>query len=534
MATTRKHIEMTRIDSSGNQEILYPKNTLADVHTNSTSGVTIEGKVMFYGTCSTAAATAAKVASATGFVLKAGAHVTVKFTNAITVASATLNVNSTGAKAIHYEGAALKANVIRAGASVEFVYDGTNYLVVAGVNPAYVENKNTTKFYLLGTPNNAAGMPSAEYFDTGVYVSTTSGQLVASSFSGNGSALTNLNASNIASGTLGAARLPSSGVTAGSYGPSADATVADSGSFTVPYVTVDAYGRVTSVKNITLTLTADNNTDTKVKNTLNTTAKAYITGTTSATTNTGTQVFDTGVYLDTTAGRLTSSSLLTGTCYLGSSTSNYINGTNYTGTAAKVGTLSGWLVDSCASASANGVTNKALTANQGYLLQNQIDTLNSNIETLTTTVNGKANSSHTHSYLPLSGGTMTGSIAAQAIYPKTNLGYNLGTTSYIWATTYSKAYDVYNSDGASYGKFYISTAGTTSAVGTAYLLLGNGTASGTAKNARGYIRMYGSSSGYTQIQTGNNSTSNITLTLPDTTGTIPIVSLSGTVLTITT
>lgn len=379
MATTRKHIEMTRIDSSGNQDILYPKNTLADVHTSSTSGVTIEGKVMFYGTCSTAAATAAKVASATGFALKTGAHVTVKFTNAITVASATLNVNSTGAKAIHYEGAALKANVIRAGASVEFVYDGTNYLVVAGVNPAYVENKNTTKFYLLGTPNNAAGMPSAEYFDTGVYVSTTSGQLVASSFSGNGSALTNLNASNIASGTLGAARLPSSGVTAGSYGPSADATVADSGSFTVPYVTVDAYGRVTSVKNVTLTLTADADTNTKVTNTLNTTAKAYITGTTSNKTNTGTQVFDTGVYLDTTAGRLTSSSLFTGTCYLGSSTSNYINGTNYTGTAAKVGTLSGWLIDSCASASANGVTNKALTANQGYLLQNQIDTLNSKV-----------------------------------------------------------------------------------------------------------------------------------------------------------
>lgn len=50
------------------------------------------------------------------------------------------------------------------------------------------------------------------------------------------------------------------------------------------------------------------NTDTKVTNTLNTTAKAYITGTTSATTNTGTQVFDTGVYLDTTAGKLVATS----------------------------------------------------------------------------------------------------------------------------------------------------------------------------------------------------------------------------------
>ena len=52
---------------------------------------------------------------------------------------------------------------------------------------------------------------------------------------------------------------------------------------------------------------SDNNTDTKVTNTLNTTAKAYVTGTTSATTNTGTQIFDTGVYLDTTAGKLVAS-----------------------------------------------------------------------------------------------------------------------------------------------------------------------------------------------------------------------------------
>lgn len=49
---------------------------------------------------------------------------------------------------------------------------------------------------------------------------------------------------------------------------------------------------------------SDNDTDTKVTNTLATTTRAYVTGTTSSTTNTGTQVFDTGVYLDTTAGQL--------------------------------------------------------------------------------------------------------------------------------------------------------------------------------------------------------------------------------------
>ena len=57
-------------------------------------------------------------------------------------------------------------------------------------------------------------------------------------------------------------------------------------------------------------------TNTKVTNTLATTTKAYVTGTTSATTNTGTQVFDTGVYLDTTAGQLTAT-IFNGTTFSG-------------------------------------------------------------------------------------------------------------------------------------------------------------------------------------------------------------------------
>ena len=58
-------------------------------------------------------------------------------------------------------------------------------------------------------------------------------------------------------------------------------------------------------------------TDTKVTNTLATTTKAYVTGTTSASTNTGTQVFDTGVYLDTIAGQLTAT-IFNGTTFSGS------------------------------------------------------------------------------------------------------------------------------------------------------------------------------------------------------------------------
>lgn len=76
------------------------------------------------------------------------------------------------------------------------------------------------------------------------------------------------------------------------------------GTVTIPTITYDAQGHITKAGTTSFKLPSNPNTDTKVTNTLATTTKAYVTGTTSATTNTGTQIFDTGVYLDTTAGQL--------------------------------------------------------------------------------------------------------------------------------------------------------------------------------------------------------------------------------------
>ena len=66
----------------------------------------------------------------------------------------------------------------------------------------------------------------------------------------------------------------------------------------------------------------DNNSDTKVTNTVNTTTKYYLTGTTSNSTNTGTQIFDTGVFVGETAGKLCSTSYT-----LGSGTADMSAGT---------------------------------------------------------------------------------------------------------------------------------------------------------------------------------------------------------------
>ncbi len=92
------------------------------------------------------------------------------------------------------------------------------------------------------------------------------GNITGSSITGNGSGLTNLNADNIGSGTLSADRLDTSGATAGSYGPSANATPGYSGTFNVPYITIDNKGRVTAASTKTITIPASDNTDTHYTN----------------------------------------------------------------------------------------------------------------------------------------------------------------------------------------------------------------------------------------------------------------------------
>ena len=88
----------------------------------------------WYTTSSTAAATAAKTATCTGFVLEPGAAVNVRFANENTVASPTLNVNSTGAKAIYANNSTTAANCKwMAGETVHFVYDGTYWRMANSV-----------------------------------------------------------------------------------------------------------------------------------------------------------------------------------------------------------------------------------------------------------------------------------------------------------------------------------------------------------------------------------------------------------------
>ena len=71
------------------------------------------------------------------------------------------------------------------------------------------------------------------------------------------------------------ANLVNSGVTAGSYGQSNNASPGHNGTFNIPYITVDAKGRITAASTKTITLPADNNTDTQVTQNNNTTDANY-------------------------------------------------------------------------------------------------------------------------------------------------------------------------------------------------------------------------------------------------------------------
>jgi len=98
------------------------------------------------------------------------------FANVTNTGASTINLNGTGAVAIvRVDGTALQAGDIRAGYPVDLLYDGTRYILQSAVN-----------------------------------LSNYSGTITATAFTGSGAALTALNATNLTTGTVNNARLPSS------------------------------------------------------------------------------------------------------------------------------------------------------------------------------------------------------------------------------------------------------------------------------------------------------------------------------------
>ena len=170
-----------------------------------------------FGTCSTAAGTAAKTVTLTAgtFALGTGARVLVKFTVTNTAANPTLNVGGTGAKAIQYRGSAISTGYLAANRTYEFVYDGTNYQLVGDINTdtnnATAQNistaDNTYPILLGNTANATANIGNkATLFGSGIKANPSTSTIVATTFDGNATSATT--ASKLGTADKGSATQP--------------------------------------------------------------------------------------------------------------------------------------------------------------------------------------------------------------------------------------------------------------------------------------------------------------------------------------
>lgn len=94
------------------------------------------------------------------------------------------------------------------------------------------------------------------------------------------------------------APLAASGVTPGTYGPSANVTGSNNATMNVPEITVDAYGRVTSVTNRVYTAKNTADTDKKTASS-NTSSKIFLVGATAQSTSGQTTYSHDTVYVGT-------------------------------------------------------------------------------------------------------------------------------------------------------------------------------------------------------------------------------------------
>jgi len=133
----------------------------------------------WYGTSSTAASTAAKAVTCANYRLTAGATVTVRFSEASTANAPTLNVNSTGAKAIYVnDAAASSTNPLKwsAGETMTFVYSGSYYYLVSRHSTASLDARTYDVTSLVTASTTSAASPTID--SATLYVSGMVAQIV--------------------------------------------------------------------------------------------------------------------------------------------------------------------------------------------------------------------------------------------------------------------------------------------------------------------------------------------------------------------
>ena len=157
----------------------------------------------YFGTCSIAAATAAKTVTVdSSFTLVTGASIAVKFTYTNSVANPTLNVNSTGAKAIMRYGTTSASTSAssswNAGAIVTFIYDGTYWVMTNWLNTTY--SGMTDAEYQAGTSTTTRLITPARLKNAILYWAAPKNKFIFDTYSK--SITVGSGASNVTMGTL--------------------------------------------------------------------------------------------------------------------------------------------------------------------------------------------------------------------------------------------------------------------------------------------------------------------------------------------
>jgi hypothetical protein len=134
-ATAELHVDL---DSTRYKITELPVTTSADGLMTSSDKIKLNYTNIAWGTCSTAAATAAKTITLSGntnWALTAGSIVVILFSNTNTANNPTFNINGTGAKSVYYQNAIISTSSLSYGGyknrPMIFIYDGNYYRFAA-------------------------------------------------------------------------------------------------------------------------------------------------------------------------------------------------------------------------------------------------------------------------------------------------------------------------------------------------------------------------------------------------------------------
>lgn len=164
-STTAKNIYFAGANASSTNLFLWGANTSIAFTYNGTAWEPIGLPSTYYGTCTTASGTAVKASTINNVVVCKGSKVGIQMTNANTVANATLNISSTGAKTIYANGIALTANSPYnwiAGATTSFVFDG-QYWRLENTSADYKINQTQQHFWYDSEGAHSSYQTQSEY-----------------------------------------------------------------------------------------------------------------------------------------------------------------------------------------------------------------------------------------------------------------------------------------------------------------------------------------------------------------------------------